>query len=419
MESLILQGAAPISALRRAACGEGWVAVPNRHRISSLSTVDWCTLLRAILGASLESGHTIERLCNGDDIFPTMLASIRSANKSIEFLSFIFTEGRIARRFCDALIERADAGVRVRVLLDAVGAKALGNQLIEQLRSSPVDLKVFHPVSSWKIWRAPSRNHRKILVVDDRVAYTGGVGVADEWLGRGDQPGCHRDTHFRLTGPIVGQIKAAFMANRASSGGHLPDPLAVLQQHGKGRGGCPAAIVDAPAASKFSRIATLFQLMVRGAQQSVDIVTPYFVPGDALVKELIQAADRGVDINIMVSGRETDHHLPLYAGRQAYQPLLDAGIGIEEFDATLLHTKLFIVDRHLVVFGSPNVNQRSQSLDEELAVVACDRALARQLLDDREADRRDCRRIDRERWRRRSWRMRLVEHAARLFRSQI
>src|SRR6056297_699695 len=420
LEFLAEQGGAPIEHLRRGGTGTGrTMPISSEGTSGRLQSPEWSALTRHYLGAPPEPGHDIRRLRNGSEIFPAMLASIRAASCNIEFLSFIFSDGHVAERFSDALIERAKAGVQVRVLLDAVGGKALGNGLITRLKESGVELLVYHPISSWKFWRTTSRNHRKILVVDSRVAYIGGVGIADEWAGNGDRPGSFRDTQFRITGPTVGQLRAAFFDNWASAGGHLPDPLdPVPMQNMQGRD-IKASVIPSSTASKYSRAALMFQLLVRVSSRSLQIVSPYFVPGFSLLQELQRAGKRGIDVQIMVSGKRSDHRLPLWAGRSCYARLLDSGVSIEEYDLTLLHNKLVIVDECVTMFGSPNMNRRSQSLDEELAVICHDRNLARKLLEDIEADRRHCRQIDAMRWKQRSVVLRVAETMASAFSPQI
>lgn len=420
LEFLAEQGAAPIENLYRGATGCGRTEpVSIQQGAASLTSVEWSALTSHYLGAPLESGHDVARFQNGSEIFPAMLASIRMATHSIELLSFIFSDGEIADRFCEALIERARAGVRVRILLDALGSKAMSNQLIARMQDSEMELLIYHPISSWKFWRTTSRNHRKILVVDSRVAYTGGVGIADQWAGDGNHAGSVRDTQFRITGPGVGLLKGAFFSNWASAGGRLPDPLDPTPTTSAPQDGIKAAVVPSSTASKYSRAALMFQLLTRCAEHSLQIVTPYFVPGSPLLGELEHAAKRGVDVRIMVSGKHNDHWLPLFAGRACYQQLLDAGALIEEYDLTLMHSKLVIADEKMLMFGSPNINERSQSLDEELAVLCHDRKLAAQLLADVQADRAHCRKIEGSQWAQRPFMHRAAEALAGAFSAQI
>ncbi len=409
----------------------------------SLSDDHWKMLFEHALGVSLRPGHAIERFRNGIEIFPPMLRAIESAQRSIEFLFFVYWGGDVARRFCDALVARAEAGVRVRVLLDGVGSAPMPRSIQRKLESSPVELRVFHPIPHWKFWGTASRTHRKILVVDGAVGFTGGVGIAEEWSGRADRSDRFRDTQFELTGPAVAELRAAFHANWAAAGGRLPDPLDVPldaqafgRESGRGSGressiekqaaGDRARLADvrcgvlaATSAEECSEIALLFQLLVISARTTLDIVTPYFVPGPGLCADLCDAARRGVQVRIMVSGRQTDHRLPRWAGHRYYQQLLHAGVEILEYDKTLQHSKAVIVDRRVVSIGSPNMNQRSMCLDDEIAVLALDRELADMLLNDFERDCERCRTIDADQWQRRGIVRRLRERWASIFEAQL
>lgn len=401
----------------------------------SLSDGHWKMLFEHALGVSLRPGHTIECFRNGKEIFPPMLHAIESAQRSIEFLFFVYWGGDVAQRFCDALVARAEAGVRVRVLLDGVGSAPMPRSIRRRFEASPVELRVFHPIPHWKFWGTASRTHRKILVVDGKVGFTGGVGIAEEWTGEADRADRFRDTQFELTGPAVAELRAAFHANWAAAGGRLPDPLDVpLGAHGSGRdssiekqasGDCArltdlrCGVLAATSAEECSEIALLFQLLVIGARSTLDIVTPYFVPGPALCADLCAAARRGVQVRIMVSGRQTDHRLPRWAGHRYYQKLLDVGVEILEYDTTLQHSKAVIVDRRVVSIGSPNMNQRSMCLDDEIAVLALDRDLADRLLNDFERDCQRCRIIDPEQWPRQGIVRRLRERWASIFEAQL
>ena len=421
LESFSEQGLAPTALLDQEAVGGGRTASRYSNKSSAIFSSDaWASAARFYLGSVFEHGNDIRRLLNGDEIFVAMLASIRSATRSIEFLSFIFQDDAISEQFCDALIDRANAGVQVRVVMDAFGGKAALNSLISKMQENNIRVVIFHPVSSWKFWRTSSRNHRKILVVDNRVAYTGGVGVSNSWRGKGDGPDNFRDTHFRITGPAVGRLKAAFFTNWASAGGKLPDPTEEIPLSTPRRGGNElAAVLPSSSGSRYSTVSLMFQLLVRCATNSLYISTPYFVPGDVLVRELINASRRGVQIEIMLSGKHCDHRSSLWAGRNSYKELLAAGISIYEYDRTLLHTKAYIVDRRLVVFGSPNMNQRSQSMDEEIAMLALSSRLAEKMLEDMEQDRMFCREINQEKWSRRAIHKRLIEKTAAMFSSQL
>jgi len=367
----------------------------------------WKERLRHVLGVRFEPGHSIGILRNGDEIFPGMLDAIECAEHSIECQSFIFWKGEIAERFCRALVERAAAGVRVRIVLDGVGSAPMPSRLRKQFERSAVDVRTFHPVPHWKFWGLDTRTHRRILAIDGKRAFTGGVGIAEAWTGDADDADHFRETQFEITGPAVGALRAAFFASWAAAGGafpadiHIPGPTRST--------GVGAAVVASQGAEEWSKAALMFQGLVRLADERLEIVTPYFVPGSALAEALVSAARRGVQIRIMVSGRNTDHRLSRWAAQRTYRELIDAGIEIHEYDRTLLHTKAVIVDRRLCCIGSPNMNQRSQRLDDEIAVLVDDPKLADELLGDFDADRAACRIIDRETWSRRGVVQRLRE----------
>ena len=384
---------------------------------SRLTSLDG-TYLRHVLRARLQTGHRIRTLRNGDQIFPVMLDAIRSARRSIEFLFFIYWGGEIAERFCEALIERANAGVRVLVIFDGFGSKPMPDELRERFRASPVRTRTFHPVPHWKIWHSAARTHRKILTVDGVRAFTGGVGIAQEWTGNAEGPKHFRDTQFEIQGPVVADFRAAFFQTWAAAGGRTPEQLDCPDQPHI-PAGVPAAVIASTGAQRWAEIALMFQCLVREAQTSLHIVTPYFVPGPVLMDELLATARRGVAIRIMTSGAHNDHKLSLWAGRRHYADLLEAGVELFEYDRTLLHTKAVVVDRRLSVIGSPNMNQRSQSLDDEIALIVADPELSSELLRDFKADLEHCRTIRAQQWPHRGFGQRLGERLASMLEAQL
>jgi cardiolipin synthase len=351
-----------------------------------------------------------------------MLDAIQAATRSIEFLFFVYWYGDIPDRFCDALIRRAREGVRVRVLFDGVGSKPMSTELQRRFEESPVEINVFHPIPHWKFWGTASRTHRKILVIDGERAFTGGVGIADEWGGNAQDPEHFRETQFEFTGPAVAGLRAAFHGNWANAGGRLPDRLDIPlidESQNTAREGVFAGVLASRGAEECTEVALLFQLLAQQAQRTLDIVTPYFVPGEAFADDLALAAERGVRVRVMTCGEHTDHRLSRWAGHRYFERLLKAGVQILEYDRTLLHTKAVIVDQQLCCVGSPNMNQRSLSLDDEVAVVAFDPMLAGELLHDFESDRTDCRSIALDEWTGRGAWPRLREFFASFLEAQL
>lgn len=420
LEFLVEQGAAPFEQLRREAAGASRTKpLASEGDFGPLGASEWSALTRHYLGAGLEPGHDIAALQSGYQSLLTMLESIRSATQSIEFLSFDCSKGSVAERFCEALIERAQDGVDVRVVLDALGGRALGDALISKMRDSRVELLFYRPNSSWKFWRKTRRNHLKMLIVDSRVGYTGSGDISTKLASNCNHAGGFRDTQLRITGPTLGQLKAAFVEKWASAGGRLPDPLDRVPVQSSHAREIPAAVIPTSTASGRSRAALMFQLLVRGSSQSLQVVTPFFVPGTSLLRELQQASKRGVDVCILVCGKHNDHWLPRWAGQSCYEALLESGVDVEETDLTLMRSKLVIVDERLTMFGSPNVTQRSRSLNEGIGVICHDRKLARQLLDEIDAERAHSRCIDPRSWNQRSLIMRLREAFASTFTPQL
>ena len=280
-------------------------------------------------------------------------------------------------------------------------------RLRKRLERSGVRLRTFHPVPHWKFWGMDARTHRKILVVDGARGFTGGVGIAEEWTGNASDADHFRDTQFEIRGPAVGALRAAFFANWAAAGGSFPDDVHLPPD--RPHCGVPAAVVACEGAERWSKASLMFQALTRLADRELHIVTPYFVPGAPLADALAAAARRGASVRIMTSGKNTDHELARFAGQRYYDDLLEAGADILEYDRTLLHTKAVIVDRRLCCIGSPNMNQRSQSQDDEIAVLIDDPDLAESLLGDFIDDRTWCRAIDIDEWRRRGIAQRLRE----------
>jgi len=380
---------------------------------------DWAQRLEAAVGVVLRSGHKVTPFRNGVEIFPRMLRAIASASVSIEFLFFIYQDGEVAHEICDALIDRAESGIRVKVLLDGFGSKPMPKSIRQKFNESAVDLQVFHPLPQWKFWATDARTHRKILVVDGKLGFTGGVGISHEWSGDAEGPNQFRDTQVSVRGPAVASLRAAFFGNWAAAGGRLPENLDVPGHSVPFEGGTWAGVLAATGATQWSEIALLFQLLTLHARRTLDIVTPYFVPGPALAADLANAAKRGVDVRIMTSGRNTDQRMSRWAGQRYYSNLLSAGARIFEYDRTLQHVKAVVVDQRMVCIGSPNMNQRSTSQDDEIALLTFDRSLANELRADFKADLSDSRSIDGKKWASRGFIRRARELAASVLEAQL
>ena len=368
--------------------------------------------LEYALGVPFVPGNRLTLLQNGNEIFPSMLGAIESAKHSVDFETFVYWRGDIAEQFARALALKASEGKTVRVLLDAYGARTIAEHLIELLVDAGVDLRWFRPLSTWRLWRIDKRSHRKILVVDDLVGFTGGVGIAQEWMGDARNPDEWRETHLRLDGPAVSGLKAAFLENWNESGSwtwQLPE--AAPAEHADGD---QVQIVRASATIGWTGMATLLHSLVSVSRESLTLVTAYFVPDPRLVDLLCDAAARGVHVRILLPGRYTDSRLSQLAGQLSLDALLECGVRVWLYDRTVLHAKLVAVDSSIVCVGSANINHRSMGKDEECCAVALSKILARQIEARFEMDCEHARSLVLGEWRRRSLWTRLKERSARL-----
>lgn len=331
-------------------------------------------VLEATLGMPFSQGNKIDVLRNGVEIFPAMLDAIEQAQRSIEFLTFIYWTGDIARRFAHALSERARAGVKVRVILDALGAAEMSQELTREMEAAGVEVVWFRPVKRWKVWEVDNRTHRKLLIVDGRVGFTGGVGIAKEWEGDARNPSEWRDSHFRIQGPAVHGLQAAFIGNWAETGRAVTEDVACIvpQQH------CGESLVQvlrATASVHWSDIASMIHILLCLARRRVRIATAYFVPDDTSLRLLSSAVERGVEVEIMIPGPYNDHRICHIASEDRFLALLESGVKIWTYQTTMMHTKVITVDGLVASVGSPNFNQRSMSKDDEVALVVLDREL--------------------------------------------
>lgn len=379
------------------------------------------------LGAPFTTGNAVTRLRNGDEIFPAMLAAIEGAERSVDLLTYVYWTGDIAVRFARTLAAKASQGVPVRVLLDAFGAAPMSHDLIETMRKGGVDVRWFRPLRRWNLWASTHRTHRKVLVVDGRTGFTGGVGIAQEWCGNARDPSEWRDTHFRVEGHAVRGLRAGFLGNWAeavaestpSPAWHLPELEAEDSHEAPRPGEALAQVVRSTAGFGWSDIATLTETAIGLARRSLRIGTAYFAPDEPTTVQLITAARRGVRVEVMLPWPHLDNRVSQLAGAEAIAPLLDAGVSVQVFQPTMYHAKLMLLDEEWCVIGSANFNRRSAQQDDELCLVLHDPALRAVLDADWEEDLARCEPIDLRRWRRRGVLRRLTEKAARLVRSEV
>jgi cardiolipin synthase len=374
--------------------------------------------LAHLLGPPLVQGNRITSLFNGDQIFPAMLAAIRAAKSTITFETYIYWSGSIGREFADALADRARAGVRVHVLLDWIGSNKLDPDALAELQGAGVEVERYRPLRWYSLSKMNSRTHRKILVIDGRLGFIGGVGIADQWSGHAQSPDHWRDSHFQVEGPVVAHLQAAFadnwMKTRAGVFNH-PDYFPELVPVGS----CRAQVFKSSPREGGDSARLMFLLSIAAAEQRILIANSYFVPDSRTIEALVAASKRGVQVEVIVPGRYIDTHTTRRASRSLWGPLLKAGVAIYEYQPTMYHCKIMVVDDCWVSVGSTNFDNRSFRLNDEANLNAYNPALAEEQARAFEADKQVSRLITLEQWEGRPWREKAIERLARLLRSQV
>jgi len=327
----------------------------------------------SLLGPNFVSGNSITTLVNGNQIFPAMLGAIRSAKHSINFETYVFWDGQIGREFTEALAERARAGVKVSAILDAQGTNKMGMENLARLREAGVEVVKYHSVFWLDPRRYNNRSHRKLLIVDGKIGFIGGVGIADQWTGNADSPQHWRDNHYKVTGPVVAQMQAIFMANWLKTRGnvlHGADYFPPLASTG------PYLAQALRSSARNANLDLMYLLAIASAQKTLRIENAYFLPDDLTRKELINAAKRGVKVEIIVPGKLIDQKLVRAASKRHWPELVKANAKIYEYQPTMVHVKLMIVDGAFVSVGSGNFDNRSISLNDEANLDVLDRNFA-------------------------------------------
>lgn len=335
-----------------------------------------------LLGPGLLQGNVIQPLENGNEIFPAMLSAIRSAEKTITFETFVYWRGEIGREFADALAERARAGVKVHAIIDWLGADRIDERYIEELKKAGADVERYHAIHWYNLpgtAHIDNRTHRKILVVDGKVAFTGGVGIADEWKGDARNPKEYRDNHYRIEGPVVAQLQAAFMDNWMKTTGavlHGPDYFPVLAKASEQ--GVTAQVFKSSYDGGSNSMQLLYLLSVAAAKAHVRLASAYFIPDEQTSRALLAARRRGVVVDILVPGKHIDEEEVRDASRARWGDLLKAGVRIWEYEPTMYHVKQAIFDDRWVTVGSSNLDDRSFRLNDEVNLNVLDERFARE-----------------------------------------
>lgn len=381
-------------------------------------TPAFARLVEGATGAPVRTGNRVRILRNGDQTFPAMLDAIAAAKSTVDLSSYIIWPGEITDRFTEALCERAEAGVEVNVVVDAYGsAKLAGHATVAALEESGVNIVFFRPPAWYSVDKLNNRMHRRLLIVDGRIGFAGGVGIADVWTGNAQDAEHWRETHVQVEGPAVRDILGGFMENWAEAAhvvldaGHLPE----LEAYDDGVG---LQVVRSSPQSGGTSTSQLFYAAIAGAQERLWITTAYFSPDEAFLDLLCEAPARGVDVQILVNGPNVDKEVVRETGQRQYGRLLEAGVRIFEYQQTMLHAKTMIVDGWANI-GSSNLEHRSLGLDDELMVAFSDPALVADVAQHFQEDLGVSEEFDLERWRRRPLTKRAKEAAGDLLRQSF
>jgi cardiolipin synthase len=353
----------------------------------------------ALVGADLRRGNRYTVLTNGDQMFPAMLAAIDTAKRRISLETYIYDKGQLGDRFTGALEAAARRGVHVDIVADAVGASTIPEDHVKRLRAAGCHLAMFNTPSWYSLEDVNYRTHRKILVVDGEVGFTGGAGVADHWLGHAQDKDHWRDTQIEMHGPIVRLMEGAFYENFLEADGtEAPALDAPMPDPGDQ---APSFLVRSSPTGGSNDLKRLYLFAIASARRSIDVTTPYFVTDESSMWSIEDSVRRGVKVRILVEGDITDAKPVKYASRQAYEHLLELGVSLYEYQPTMMHTKTMVVDGVWSMFGSANFDNRSLELNDEMNVAVTDSALAARLLQDFENDVKSARQLDLGSWRNR------------------
>jgi cardiolipin synthase len=390
------------------------------HPLGPLSPVDSPQFRREIgnlLGPAIIEGNAVADFQNGAEIFPAMLEAIRSARHSVDMETYIYWSGETSRQFVAALTERARAGVRVHVIADWVGSSRMHADVVKALRAGGVHFEYFHPLRWYDVDRINNRTHRKLLIVDGRVAFTGGVGIADAWRGHGDRPDIWRDMQIRITGPGAAQMQAVFEDNWITATGQALLGPEYYPQVAPAGDVAVQTVASSPEGGS-ENMQLMYLMAIDGARRTIDLEAAYFVPDGLTMSALQRALARGVRIRLVVPGPYVDSELINHASQNSWGEMLRAGAKIYRFQPAMFHNKLMVVDSYLTIAGSANFDNRSFSLNDESNINVFDHAFAAHMEEVIERDISRSKELTLEQWRHRPWTRRMLDWLSALGQAQ-
>ena len=413
------------------AAGAAWYAADSlRHRRESghgyslrgdvdVSEASFLRAAEAITGAPVSFGNDADLLINGDEIFPAYLGAIEDAEETVNLLTYAYWRGDIATEVADTLCAKAEDGVECNVILDAVGAAKMDRKLVDKMRDAGVQVCFFRPPKPYAVKRLQHRTHRKLLIVDGRAGFTGGVGIAEEWTGDAQDPDHWRDTHVRVRGPVVRGLQGAFAENWLECTGDVLAGDRYLPQVDELDDGGPMQVMRSSATIGDTNAEALVFLALAAAKETIELTSAYFVPRPAFTEALVDAAERDVRVRILVPGSHIDKEFVRTAGRASYDELMEAGVEIYEYEPTMLHAKTLTVDGVWSSVGSVNFDNRSFQLHDEVTLCVQSERFAGLLHEVFERDLESSERIEPEAWRTRPPAQRVRERLTKFGRREL
>lgn len=426
-EMFMESGALRIAAVIALVLVMGWILMalfrphqPYRLQTHDLSieSQEFRRILEGVSDAQLQDGNSIEVFTNGENYYPAELEAIKNAKSSVHIEAFIFKEGEIAQKFVDALAERARAGVKVRVIADAVGSAGTSKEYFKTMTDAGGEIQWYHPVR-WHTWdKVNNRTHRELIIIDGASAFIGGSGVADHWWKDSKDGARWRDNMFLIKGPSVNSLQSTFSENWLEASGDLltlPEYFPAQPQPGQATA---MAVNSAPSQGRSTRARMLFQTVLGSAKKTIYINSPYFLPDASIRRELVDAVKRGVQVKVITPGKQSDQTITRSSSRRLYGEMLEAGIEIYEYHPAMIHVKGLIVDGRWAVVGTTNFDNRSFELNDEVNLAIYDGGVTDRLSGDFNRDLEKSKKVSLAEWKKRPLKERFTEFFGRIIERQ-
>ena len=376
--------------------------IANRDQLPSNDSPEFLVLVESMVDAKVNRTGTLEVLKNGPAFYTAELDAIRNARRSVNLEAYIFQKSAIGSQYLEAMAERARSGVAVNVVLDAFGSASVTRAFFRPLLDAGGKVNWYNSPAWYRLTRLDNRTHRELLIVDGKIGFIGGAGIADQWFSGAHGQPRWRDTMVRVQGEAVPNLQATFAENWLAASGELLTGDAYFPEIACPNKTAAMVINSTPTVGGSTRARVLFQLLLASAKRSISITTPYFLPDKSLTRELCRAIeDRGVKLRILVPGRKSDHLLTRSTSRGGYGPLLKAGAEVYEYQPAMIHAKVLCVDGLWAVVGSTNFDNRSFGINDEVNLAVCDSAFAERLEQDMSGDVAESRRVSLDEWRHR------------------